>query len=460
MATRIPDNRAPFTLAEVAAITGGKLFGEDRDCIGVITDSRRADGTNLFVALRGERFDAHRFVDGLVGKVAGAVVETSPETEMPHVLVEDTAVALRALAAAHRRRWAKTVVAITGSAGKTSTKELTASALRGAGLRVLATDGNLNNLIGAPMTLFGLAEEHDVAIIELGTSAPGEIPALAEMVQADVAVVTLVAVSHTEGMGGIEGVYREKTALLEGAKVRWVNGFDQRLAAHPDEGLRFYGASREGKQDVALRGWQFEGSGTCADYELGGERHRVCLKLLGEAAALNAAGALAVVETLRSDFGLGLSFEGALRGLEALAPVAGRMAPFVARGVTVLDDSYNANPSSMALALHTASALGGQGRLVAMLGDMGELGDCAEDKHREVVGLARELGFSLLLLGDEMHRQGQGTENVATVEEALQRLGELRSGDVILIKGSRFMGLEQAADALRRAMETPSGEGA
>lgn len=460
MATPIPENQAAFSLAEVAAITGGTLVGNDASCTGVIIDSRRANGGNLFVALRGERFDAHEFLDSLQGRVAGAVVERSPNTTIDHVLVPDTGAALRALAQEHRRRWGKVVVAITGSAGKTSTKELSAAALRGGGLKVLATAGNLNNLIGAPMTLLCLEDEHDVGIIELGTSAPGEIPTLGAMVEPNVAVVTLVAVSHTEGMGGIEGVYAEKTSLLEVAPVRFVNGFDPRLRGWSGGDLRLYGASEVPSRDIALRGWSFEHGGTCAEYEVAGLRHRIRLKLLGEAAALNAAGALAVVDSLQRDFAVDLSLDGALRGLEALLPVPGRMAPFEADGAVILDDSYNANPSSMALALHTASALRGKGRLFAVLGDMGELGDCAQTKHREAVDLARELGFRLVLLGSEMHRHAQGDEAVAGVDEALERLGRLRAGDVILIKGSRFMGLDKAADALRRTSETPSGEGA
>jgi len=438
MATPIPGNAARFRLSEVASICGGTLVGEDLEVRGVVTDSRAATRETLFVALRGERFDAHDFLP-----VAGPAL-VSKDAPAPHVRVEDTGAALLSLGRAHRERWGssggKKLVAITGSAGKTSTKELTAAALRGAGLAVNATRGNLNNLVGMPMTLLTLTDLDEVAVVEIGTSAPGEIGTLAEGCRPDVGVVTLVALAHTEGLGTVDAVFEEKTSLLRASAVKIVNGDDPRLATCS---ATHYG--RAG--DVRLVGWRFEGTRTVAEYEVGGVRLRASLQLVGEAAALNGAGALAVASALEVDL------EAAARGMESLRPVPGRMCPRERRGRLILDDSYNANPSSTRLALDTAKALAdarGE-KLTAVLGDMKELGAQSRAAHAEVVAYAKERG-ALVAVGPEM---AAVTDAVVDAPAALAKVGG--AAGVVLVKGSRSMGLEHVVVGL---LGEPTGEGA
>ena len=444
MATRIPDNAARFRLAEVAELTGGALVGADREVAGVITDSRRAAAETLFVALRGETHDAHRFLPQVAEAGGAALVEKGvacPEG-LARVEVEDTLVALGALGHAWRERFAGRVVAITGSAGKTSTKELAAAGLSGAGVSALATEGNLNNRVGVPMTLLTLGDAHEVAVIEAGTSEPGEIATLGAMIAPEIAVVTLVAAAHTQGIGTVEDVFVEKTDLLrariEGG-VGIVNGDDERLRRC--EGVRRYGFAEDA--DVRVLGWRMDGPRTVARYRLGERELEASLQLVGEAAALNGAGALAVAQAL------GVDLEAFCRGMGELAPVAGRMTPRPAGEALVLDDSYNANPSSVLLALRTAARVAEArgGRLLAVLGDMKELGALSEAKHREVRAEADARAARAFFVGPEMAAVGDALEDLE-LDALLAAIGPLAAGDVVLVKGSRSMALERVVEAL------------
>jgi UDP-N-acetylmuramoyl-tripeptide--D-alanyl-D-alanine ligase len=463
MATPIPRNHAPFTLAEVARATGGHLVGDPDACArGVTIDSRAVEAGNLFVAIEGEHHDGHAFVERALsaGGVA-SVVRRSTGMRGAHVEVEDTLRALGDLAALHRSRWGGRVVVITGSAGKTSTKELVAAALRGAGLRVLRTEGNLNNLIGLPMTAFGLDESVDVAVLEAGTSKPGEIARLAEVARPDVGVVTLVAAAHTEGLGSVENVGEEKGALFmalgpSGHAV--ANGDDDMVRAWaqrcPAQRVSYFGAG-EGA-DVRLLEWSLEPElrTRCVVALPGREPLVVRLRLLGEAAAMNAAAALAVCSALGADV------DAAAAALEEVAPPDGRMRPLAgARDTLVLDDSYNANPRSVVFALDTAAALAQvrDGRVVAVLGDMKELGERAAADHRAVCEHAAAVGVAVLVcIGDAMGqasdaaaRRGVKVVRVASSDEAAELLPEvILEGDVVLVKGSRSMRTERVARAL------------
>ncbi|NOY89707.1 MAG: UDP-N-acetylmuramoyl-tripeptide--D-alanyl-D-alanine ligase, partial [Deltaproteobacteria bacterium] len=213
MATELPRCRARFLLSEIARVTGGQLVGEDLEVRGVATDTRGMPEGALFVALRGPRFDGHRFVSEALEAGASAALVQDESALAPGqraVLVADTLRALGDVAAFHRRRMDVQVVAITGSAGKTSTKELLADALAAGGRDVLRTRGNLNNRIGLPLTLLALEPRHEIAVIEMGTSEPGEIARLTEIARPDVGVLTLVAAAHTEGLGSLEAVAAEK----------------------------------------------------------------------------------------------------------------------------------------------------------------------------------------------------------------------------------------------------------
>ena len=418
MATPIPDNHARFRLDEIAAAVGGELIGgrEDQMVRGVVTDSRRvrkvAGGGNLFVALVGESFDGHRLLSEL-GDV-GAVMVSDPArvpVGTPAIVVEDTLRALGDLAAAHRRRWRGRVVALTGSAGKTSTKELVRTMLSGAGLRVHATAGNLNNLIGLPMTLFGLSSESEVAVIEAGTNAPGEIARLAAIAQPDVALVTMVAPAHTAGLGSLEAIAAEKSALyaaLAPTGVAVINADDPQLRNVQPGGARTVRFGAGGECDVQLLEWRIDARRTRVRVGVGDDQISLALNLLGEPAARNALAALAVAEAL------GIASERAARALVSTRPVPGRLFLDPVGTELVLDDSYNASPRAMRAAVATAAELAAteERRVVAVLGDMGELGPESADAHAEVMTFARERCLAVLAVGAQMSAAAEASHEL------------------------------------------------
>ncbi|HEY2733896.1 MAG TPA: Mur ligase family protein, partial [Polyangiales bacterium] len=264
MATTIPANEASFTLEQIAACTGGRVVSANAQASirGVVTDSRALKPGQLYVALRGEHHDGHRFLPPSAAQgAAAALVEREDEAPagLSLIVVPDTRRALGELARAHRTRWGGKLVAITGSAGKTTTKELTAAALRALGHRVLSTEGNLNNEIGLPMTLFGLAAQHDLAVVEIGTGGPGEIAWLAYVGRPEIGVVTTVSLAHAEKLGSLEGVADEKTSLLR---------------MLPSDGVAIYGADSE---LLVARAPSFAGRSTIAF----GSAEGADLRLLG-----------------------------------------------------------------------------------------------------------------------------------------------------------------------------------
>jgi UDP-N-acetylmuramoyl-tripeptide--D-alanyl-D-alanine ligase len=467
MATPIPTNHAPFSLEEVADATAGTIRRAGGPVAGVRIDSRAVEPGTLFVATVGDHVDAHRFLPDVAARGAGAVV-VQRGTDVPPgpgvVEVEDPLTALGDLAAFHRRRWGRTVVAITGSAGKTSTKELVAAAIRGAGKRVRRTDGNLNNLFGLPMMVFTLEDGHDVAVLEAGTNRPGEVARLGAITRPDVALVTLVAPAHTEGLGSLEDVAREEASMLaaldfDGCAI--VNGEEPLLAswleASPATKLRY---GRDARFDVELLGFEVtDALQTVARYRVGETSTAATLGLLGEGAAFAGAAALCVVHAL------GLSVDRSAAALVQVAPVSGRMSPRTAAGgALVIDDSYNSNVDSALLALRTAAELARSrgGRAFALLGDIRELGERSREDHERVGRGAAELGVEHLVgVGTEMRAAtavaraaGIAAEDAASPEQAAEAVADrLAPGDVVVVKGSRSLAMERAVDALVTADE-------
>jgi len=472
VATPVPLNEARFDVDEIVRATGGTVMGSrGAAVVGVAIDSRAVRRGGLFVALRGQHLDGHDFL-GDAARAGAAVVlvrrgaRADVEASVTVVEVEDTLRALGHLAASHRRRWPGAVVAITGSAGKTGTKELCAAALAADGTAVLRSAGNLNNLVGVPMTLFCLGDESRVAVVELGSSRPGEIRRLTEMSAPDVGIVTLVAAAHTEGLGTVQDVAAEKGALLasmapDGTAV--VNADDPLLGAVAASAslrriLRF---GRAASADVRLVSQQVDGQrGTRCAYAVAGRpgELNVRLRMLGEGAALNAAAALCAVLALGSDPDV------AACAMEQVPPTPGRMFPCAGSGGTLLiDDTYNANPRSMAVALETAAVLARQlgGGLVAVLGDMKELGARSSEEHAAVGRCVVDLGARILVAcGSEMSAAAaearaaeaptMAVHTVSDASEATALLrGALRAGDVVLVKGSRSMEMERVVTALR-----------
>jgi UDP-N-acetylmuramoyl-tripeptide--D-alanyl-D-alanine ligase len=425
----------------------------------VTTDTRRIARGELFVALRGERHDGHAFVAEAARRGAGAVIveRAGAGASVPCavVVVADALVALGDLAAFHRRRIAPRVLAVTGSNGKTTTKEMLAAiciAELGAP-RVVHTHGTQNNLVGVPLTLLRLVEETAVAVVELGMNGPGEIWRLAQIARPDVGVVTCMAAEHLEGLGSMHGVVEANTELYRRLRVSATavfNADDPHVRAavevFPGRRLGFgmadtAGVRATGVEDLGLDGMAFR-------LALEGGETMVRLRLPGRHNVHNALAAAAVAHAA------GFSLEAIRAGLEGFEPPGMRMEILrLGSGVTVLNDAYNANPSSMAAALATLSA-SSAARRIAALGEMRELGDEAVAAHLELGRHAAAAHLDrLLLLGPHATsvragamEAGMPAERIVVAEDhqalASALRGCWRPGDVVLIKGSRGAAME------------------
>ena len=441
---------------------------------GVFTDTRAPLKDGLFVALRGENFDGSNFLaQAIAGGASGVLVPSDAVAKAPPgvavLAAIDTGRALGELGAAWRRQLPEVrVVCITGSTGKTSTKELIAEVLSAAG-PTLKTEGNLNNEIGVPMTLLRLDAGHRYAAVECGMNHLGEIARIAAWADPDVGVVTNVGPVHLEGVGSLDGVAHAKGELFHALRAHGIavaNADDARVlqqARLSKRKLVTFGASYGA--DVRLISAHHQDLGLRVELEFAGARHHVELKLIGTHNGSNAAAAAAV------GLALGLSAETILRGLANAVTPGRRMRPErMQNGALLIDDCYNANPSSMKAALLTLTHLvQGKGRAIAVLGDMLELGPTELDLHRDVGRFAAGAGLSLLVclgarakaLGEgaqEAGLSGDSVECVDGAEEAVRLVqSRARPEDVVLVKGSRGMKMERISDALIGAAPKAGG---
>jgi UDP-N-acetylmuramoyl-tripeptide--D-alanyl-D-alanine ligase len=489
MATPIPKNEARFSLAEIARATAGRLIAgaADAEITGVAIDSRAVSAGALFVAIRGDSQDGGKYIPAAVSAGAGALLvppaesaedaSSSPElAQVARIEVADTTRALGDLAAYHRKRWGGRVVAITGSAGKTTTKELTAAALQGAGARVLKTLGNLNNQFGVPMMLLCASEQHDTAVLELGTSGPGEIARLGQLAAPDVSTVLLAALAHTEGLHSLAAVADEKASLwasLTEGGTAIVNTDDvelmQRAASFIGAGVSTLSFGTAAGATVRLLGATLSVRGTDVRVAVEGLGDLTfTLRMIGHAAAIDACAALAAVLAMFPRLSRADSMQAATLAMAQVEATPGRMACIATRsGITVVDDSYNANPRSMSLGLETLRALADEagGRSVAVLADMKDLGLFAHAEHVRLGELAVRLGVDVLLgCGAEMaHATSAAARlsggrlaphptrvaHVMASHDAVSVVqGMCRKGDVVLVKGSRAMEMEKVVSAL------------
>ncbi len=439
-------------LAEAAQAIGAQAVGLEARFRGVSTDTRSVGEGELFVAIRGEKYDGHAFLEVARQRgAAAAMVDQSHRgaAPLPLLVVEDTRKGLGRLGAHWRSRFTPVLIAVAGSNGKTTTKEMLASILRAhAGAdRVLATQGNLNTDIGVPMTLLRMTQAHTHCAIELGMNHPGEIAYLAGLARPTIAVVTNAQREHQEFMKTVAAAAEENASVFESLPsdgVAVVNGDDEQ--AHIFR--RAKGARRtvefkiEGEADVT------------ATYSLGPLSSDIVVRTpAGEARATIAIPGLHNVRNALAaaacGFAAGTSPAAIGEGLSAFRPYTGRhQVKHLKSGATLIDDSYNANPDSVRAAIDVLAQLPGPTLLI--LGDMGEVGESGPEYHREVGAYAKEKGISRLLAAGEATREtvrafGQGATHVEDVELVAARAGGAKS---LLVKGSRFMRMERVVAQL------------
>lgn len=443
-----------LAFSELTDALSARLLSSDCHFDGVSIDSRAIKPGQLFVALAGPRFDGHDYLNDVAAKGAvGALVQREvTDSVLPQLRVADTRQALGQLGALNRNAFTNPVAAVTGSSGKTTVKELLAGILRTRG-PVLATRGNLNNDLGVPLTLLELAPEHTAAVIELGASRLGEIAYTVAMTRPHVALINNAGTAHVGEFGGPEKIIEAKGEILEG--------------------LDASGTAVLNLDDLAFETWRIRAAGRkvlsfavhntaahfyasditvdargCSAFTLHSPQgtEQVQLNLLGSHNVANALAAAAAAHAL------GVSLFGIVTGLGAVQPVKGRtVAQLASNGMRVIDDTYNANPSSICAAIDLLS--GFSGRTVLVLGDIGELGEWAEQGHREVGTYAVGKVSALYAVGPMMAHAvdafGPGARHFASQAELIQALGhEHDTHTTILIKGSRSAAMENIVAAL------------
>ena len=446
----------PCTAREICAAVGGTLLQDSGAPVtGVTTDSRAVQPGQLFIPLVGERFDGHAYIGkALEGGAAGCLTAREPETLLPgklYIQVADTRLALKALASWYRNKFDLPVVQVTGSAGKTTTKEMIASVLSQR-YNTLRTEGNFNNDIGAPLTLLRLMPEHQAAVIETGMNHFGEIRYLGEMVRPDIAVITNVGDAHIENLGNTrQGILRAKCEIFENLApegIAVLNGDDELLntVTLPQTILRC--GAGDGCDvritDIDDRGLE----GVACTVTIEGEHYRLTTSAPGRYMIYPMAMAAAIGRRL------GLTGEEIAAGVAAYTTVGSRMHLIRLPGERlVIDDCYNANPQSMAEGLRMLAASPARNR-VAVLGDMGELGQLTAQAHRDMGALTRRLGLTAVAVGEKMHALTETDPQAqwfATVEEAMPAIRQLFTpGTAVLVKASHAMHFERIVKELEK----------
>ncbi len=459
-----------MTPEAMARACDGRYIGPesliDREVTGVVIDSRKVEKGNLFIPIKGARVDGHDFIPQVFEKGALLVLSEKelPEGTGPYILVESTQEALKQLAAYYRNVLKIRVVGVTGSVGKTSTKEMIASVLSQK-YKVLKTEGNYNNEIGLPLTVFRLREEHKVAVLELGISHFGDMKPLGEIARPDICVITTIAECHLENLGDRDGVLKEKTDIFTYMKpggVAVLNGDDDKLATVKEAGGRapvFYGKG-PGRQvraeNILTKGIE----GTDCDIVMGIDVIKVHIGIPGEHMVYNAMAAAAVGRLL------GVSAEEIKEGIDKAGTIAGRCNIIHRDELTIIDDCYNANPHSMRAAIDLLAQA--EGRKVAILGDMFELGAEEYELHYNVGKYAAEKGIDYLLcVGERSGYMKKGAQDALDLSGSNNRCsmrkvihmpdlggmpeilnGLLEPGDTVLIKASHSMEFEKILEMI------------
>jgi UDP-N-acetylmuramoyl-tripeptide--D-alanyl-D-alanine ligase len=431
--------------AALEPYSAGSLPRGSTEVKTITTDTRKIGKGDVFLALKGERFDGHDYLRDAVRDGASAViVSRAPKLNtlgVPVYEVRDTLVALGALANHWRRAWGKTIIGVAGSNGKTSTKDLLKASL-GRSFSVHATTGNLNNRIGVPLTLLALPTDADLAVIELGTSLPGEVAILRDIAEPDIAVVTSIAEEHLEGLGDLAGVLREEAAAYEGVAVGIAPSAQPEIAeAARKSAKRVVVAGLDASADLKPDRWEIGADGL-GRIEVGGATIRPPVRGLHN--LRNAMLALAVAREC------GVSFDDAANGIAAMPQPKMRVAWEQVGNMTLINDAYNANPGSTRAAIELLQGTGTARQRVIVLGTMRELGAASAQCHADIAGLALASGADIVAgIGEfapalEMQKETARVITAPDVEDLwplLQR--RLKRDAIILLKASRGVQLER-----------------
>lgn len=461
----------PWTIGDILEATHGELLSGDRQrpFSNVFIDSRKISTHGAFVAISGDVHDGHTFLPDVVDQgVGGLVISREKAEHLPIaawrkkevvcIAVDDTTRALGDMAAFNRQRAKASIVGITGSNGKTTTRQMTTTVLSQQ-LNTLATAGNFNNEIGLPLTLLGLKPGHQCAVVELGTNNPGEIARLAAICSPNIAVITNIGPAHLEGLGSIEGVAREKGSLLSGLRKHGqavLNADDPRvlqLARQTQNKVILYGLSA----NATVRATDVDENENDISFTLNLAEENISIRLgtPGRFMVINALAAAAV------GIQLGLSGATIKAGLEAFTPVSGRMNILhMPNGIHIIDDTYNANPDSMTAALTTLKTMRAGSRGIFVAGDMLELGDQTQSLHSRIGAVAAQTGIIRLYARGEFAdwvASGAVNEGMPAAKtmtgsrtEIIADLTDwLRPGDWVLVKGSRGMAMEKVVQGLK-----------
>lgn len=450
-----------ITLEQILECCQGQYFGsrEDlkREVTGIVTDSRKIVPGNLFVPLKGEKTDGHKYIPqvleaGALASLSENVLSGNPGN---YILVESALEAMQRIAAFYRNYLGLKVVGITGSVGKTSTKEMIASVLKER-YKVHKTAGNFNNHIGLPLTIFGLKKEHEVGVLEMGISDFGEMHTLASMSNPDICVLTNIGLCHLENLKTRDGILKAKTEcfqhMMENGRVI-LNGLDDKLNTIKEvkgSSPVFYG--REGDAAYATDVTDLGLLGIRIHLHLYGEVREVTIPIPGEHNIYNALAAACVGHEL------GMDIEEICRGIQSVETIGGRSNLIQVKGMTLIDDCYNANPVSMKASIDVLSKA--PGRKIAVLGDMGELGKEEKELHAQMGTYLSEKNIDYLFcageLSREMAREAKGNprctvEHFSSKEDLIPALlQEVKEGDTILVKASHFMEYPKIIEALRK----------
>ena len=450
-----------LTLENIAKACGGIYVGseemKDREVQGIVTDSRKAEPGFLFVPIKGARVDAHDFIDSVManGALCTLTEKDIGKKSFPYIKVHSSLQAVKDIAEFYLKQLDIPVVGITGSVGKTSTKEMIAAVLEQK-YKVLKTKGNFNNELGVPLTVFGLRPEHEIAVLEMGISDFGEMHRLAKIARPDICVITNIGTCHLENLGDRDGVLKAKTEIFkylqkDGHIV--LNGDDDKLCTVKEyEGIKPVFFGMEADKDVYADEITSRGlKGMTCRIHIGGESFMADIPMPGIHMVYNALAATAVGRIY------GLTLEQIRHGIETLEAISGRFHMIETDRFLIVDDCYNANPMSMKASLDVLKD--GAGRRVAILGDMGELGENEVQLHAEVGEHAAQCGIDVCIctgpLSVNIAKMARKNPELIVIEEPdrdnlLSHLSDyVQTGDTILVKASHFMQFEKVVAALQ-----------